>query len=122
MEEVMPERDIVSMSVRELKKLRVVQEAIARHITQRSAAEVLGLSERHIRRLVRAVRGEGERGLIHKSRGTPSNNRIPREIRAKAVGAYKESYMGFGPTLASEKLKERDAIEISEETFRHASG
>jgi hypothetical protein len=51
MEEVMPERDIISMSVRELKRLRVVQEAIARHITQRLAAEVLELSERHIRRL-----------------------------------------------------------------------
>lgn len=114
----MPERDIVSMSVRELKRLRVVQEAIARHITQRSAAEVLGLSQRHIRRLVRAVRVEGERGLVHKSRGKPSNNRIREQIRARAIGAYKEGYIGFGPTLASEKLKERDAIEISEETLR----
>jgi transposase len=118
MEEIMPERDIVSMSVRELKRLRVVQETISRHITQKSAAEVLELSERHIRRLVRAVRGEGERGLVHKSRGKPSNNRISGEVRAKAISSYKESYTGFGPTLASEKLKEREAIEISEETLR----
>lgn len=114
----MAERDIISMSVLEMKRLRAVQEAIARHITQKSAAEVLDLSERHIRRLVRAVREEGERGLAHKSRGMSSNNRISGELRIKAVGAYREIYMGFGPTLASEKLLEREGIEISKETLR----
>lgn len=111
-------KDIITMSVRELKRLRVVQEAIARHITQKSASEVLELSERHIRRLVRAMREEGERGLVHKTRGMPSNNRIPRELRTNAVRAYKESYMGFGPTLAAEKLLEREGIGVSKETLR----
>jgi hypothetical protein len=114
----MPERDIIRMSIRELKRLKLVQEAIAKQVTQKTAAELMGLSERQVRRLVKAVRKGGERGLVHRSRGKPSNNRISEDVRAKAISAYKGSYMGFGPTLASEKLRERERIEISEETMR----
>ena len=114
----MPERDIIRMSIRELKRLKLVQEAIGKHITQKTAAELMGLSERQMRRLVKAVRTEGERGLVHRRRGKPSNNRIAEDVRAKAISAYKGSYMGFGPTLASEKLLEREGIAVSEETMR----
>ena len=47
------------MSLREIKRLKAVQEAIDWHITQRAAASVVGLSERQVRRLVSAVRHEG---------------------------------------------------------------
>ena len=114
----MPERDIIRMSIRELKRLKLVQETIGKQVTQKTAAELMGLSERQVRRLVKAVRKEGERGLVHRSRGKPSNNRIGEELRAKAISAYKGSYMGFGPTLASEKLRERERIAVSEETVR----
>ena len=114
----MTERDIIGMSVKELKRLKVVQEAIARHITQKTASELMGLSERQVRRLVRTVRQEGEKGLVHRARGSSSNNRISGKVKAKAVRAYKESYMGFGPTLTSEKLQEREGIEVSRETVR----
>ncbi len=114
----MAERDIIKMSVKELKRLKVVQEAIVKHITQKAASEVLGVSERHLRRLVRAVREVGEQELVHKSRGRSSNNRISAEIRAEAVRAYKETYLGFGPTLTMEKLKEREGIVVSRETMR----
>jgi len=114
----MPERDIIKMSVRELKRLKVVQEAMEKQITQKIAAELLELSERHIRRLVKTVREEGERGIVHRSRGRLSNNRISDKVKAKAVNACKESYRGFGPTLASEKLLEREGIAVSRETMR----
>ncbi|GBE03806.1 integrase core domain protein [bacterium BMS3Abin09] len=114
----MPERDIIKMSIRELKRLKLVQEAIAKQVTQKTAAELMELSERQVRRLVNAVRKDGERGLVHGSRGKPSNNRISKDVRAKAISAYKGSYMGFGPTLASEKLRERERITVSEETMR----
>ncbi len=114
----MPGREIIRMSIRELKRLKLVQEAIGKHITQKMAAELLGISERQVRRLVKLVRKEGERGLVHRSRGKPSNNRIGEDMRAKAIIAYKGSYMGFGPTLASEKLSERERIMVSEETMR----
>lgn len=114
----MAERDIIVMSVRELKRLTVVQEAIDRHLTQKAAAELLEITERQVRRLVRSLRDNGEKGLVHKSRGRAPNNRISEDVRKDAIKAYKENYMGFGPTLTSEKLQEREGIKVSKETTR----
>ena len=111
-------KDIIVMSMRELKRLKVIQEAIDRHITQKAAAMILGLSERQARRLVRAVREEGDEGVIHKSRGRRSNRRMPDKEKDRALKLYKNKYMGFGPTLASEKMKELDALVLSDETLR----
>lgn len=44
-------KDIIEMSVHELKRLKVIQEVIGRHITHKTAAEIMGLSERQIRRV-----------------------------------------------------------------------
>jgi len=111
-------KDIIEMSMREVKRLKAVQEAIDRHITQRTAASIVGLSERQVRRLIRSVREDGDRGIIHKGRGRPSNRRTPEKVRDKAVSLYKRKYHDFGPTLATEKLLELDGIRISDETLR----
>jgi hypothetical protein len=111
-------KDIIEMSMRELKRLKVIQEVIDRQITQKIAAEMVGLSERQIRRLVRAVRQEGERGVVHRSRGRPSHRRIPETIRKQALVLYRKKYHDFGPTLASEKLLDEDGIGVSVETLR----
>lgn len=111
-------KDIIKMSLKEVRRLKVVQEAIGRHITQKAAALMIGLSERQVRRMIKAVREQSERGIIHKSRGWPSNRKIGSEVRERALGIYKKKYSDFGPTLASEKLKEMDGIDISDETLR----
>ncbi len=111
-------KDIIKMSMKELKRLQVVQEVIGSQITQRAAALILGLSERQVRRLVRGVREEGDRGTIHKARGRASNRRVPEEVKAKVLGLYEKKYIGFGPTLATEKLLELDGIRVSDETLR----
>lgn len=111
-------KDIIEMTLKEVKRLKVLQEAIDKHITQKAAASMVGLSERQARRLVRAVRDEGDRGIIHKSRGRPSNRRMPDKVKDKAISLYKKKYHDFGPTLASEKLLEMNGIGISDETLR----
>ena len=111
-------RHIIIMSLEEVRRLKIVQSAIDRRITQKSVSSILGLSERQVRRLVKVVREEGDCGIIHKSRGRPSNRRISDELRGRALSLYKERYSDFGPTLATEKLSELDGIEISDETLR----
>lgn len=111
-------KDIIMLSLKELKRLQVVQEVVKKRITQVSAAAIIGLSERQICRLAKAVRKEGAHGIVHKSRGKPSNRKISKEVRDNALRLYGEKYHDFGPTLASEKLKEEDGIRISEETLR----
>lgn len=114
----MAEKDIIKMSLPEVKRLKVIQEAIEKRITQKAVASMIGLSERQVRRLISAVREEGERGVVHKLRGRSSNRRTPVEVKAKSLMLYRRRYSGFGPTLASEKLEELDGIKLSDETLR----
>ena len=55
--------DIIGMSIRELNRLKIIQGVIGREVTQVKASEVLGLTERHVRRIVKRVKAEGERGI-----------------------------------------------------------
>jgi transposase len=111
-------RDMIVMSMREVRRLKAVQSAIERHITQKTAASMIGLSERQVRRVVKAVREQGDKGTIHGLRGRPSNRRLPEAMREKVLAFYQERYPDFGPTLATEKFFECDGIKISDETLR----
>jgi hypothetical protein len=111
-------KDIVVMSRRELKKIKVIQEAIKKHITQLKAGEVLGLSDRQIRRIIRRVRKEGDGGIAHRSRGRRSHYAISRRIKARILKLCGEKYRDFSPTFASEKLEELEGIRVSRETLR----
>ena len=110
--------DMIMIRQGELKRLHVIQKVLERVIKEVEAAEILSLSSRQVRRIVKRIRNEGDRGVIHKSRGRPSNRRIPHKIKDRVMRLYRAQYKGFGPTLASEKLLERDRIEISDETLR----
>ena len=108
-------KDILRMSRREVDRLMILQGALEREVTQWRAAEVLGLSERHVRRLVKRIREEGPNGIIHRSRGRCSVRKMPEETALGIRRVIEERYEGFGPTLAAEMLREREGIEVSRE-------
>jgi len=110
--------DIIMVRQKELKRLHVIQKVLEKGIKGVEAAEILCLSSRQIRRILKRVRIEGDKGVIHKSRGRPSNRRIANTIRDKIIRRYRCEYSDFGPTLASEKLLERDQLQVSDETLR----
>ena len=103
---------------KELRRFHVIQQVLDGKLKQVEAAEVLGLTDRQIRRIVKRVKEEGERGVVHQGRGKPSNRQTSEEIRNQVLKLYGERYSGFGPTLASEKLCEVEGISISDETLR----
>lgn len=106
------------MSIKELKRLHVINKVIEKQMTQKEAAKILNLTERQTRRIIKRVRNEGEEGLIHKSRGRPSNRSYSLDLKEKVLKLYEDNYMGFGSLLASEKLEEINNIKISDETLR----
>jgi len=114
----MAEKDRVTMSQKELRRLHFVRNALGKVITQAEAAEGMGISERQVRRIAKRVREEGDRGLIHRSRGRASNRAIPVQVKTRVLDLYQRKYPDFGPTLASEKLSEIDKIKLSDETLR----
>lgn len=110
--------DILVLSQREMKRLFIIQRAIACEVAQAKAAEILGLSVRQVRRIIKRVRIEGDKGIVHRSRGRPSNKSLPEETKERVIDLYREKYDDFGPTLACEKLCEIDGISVGRETLR----
>jgi DNA-binding Lrp family transcriptional regulator len=88
-------------------------------ITQRQAAEEIGVTERQVRRLLRKLRRKGDRAVIHELRGRASNRKLPAELEQRAMTVLSDPlYRGFGPTLAAEYLHKRHRIIVSKETVR----
>jgi transposase len=100
-------------------RLVTLRKAKKRLITQKQAADELGLSVRHVKRLVHALKKRGDKAVIHGLRGKPSNQRIGKSVEEEAIQILSaDLYKGFGPTLASEYLAEKHDIEVSKETLR----
>jgi transposase len=113
----MPE-GLVTMSAKELDRLAIVRRVIEQRLSQKAAADMMGLSTRQVRRMCRAFERDGAAGITSKRRGRPSNNRLSDEVREAAIALIRERYADFGPTLAGEKLAELHGLRISRETLR----
>ena len=110
--------DRVIMSVKELRRVHVIHQAMEKKLTQVKAGSLLGLTARQVRRLLQRMRAEGDAGLVHRGRGQPSNRRMPAPVKAMVLRLYARRYGDFGPTLAAEKLAECHGITLSAETLR----
>ncbi len=114
----MDDEGYLTMSTKELHRLEILGRVRERRLSQAQAAAQLGLGVRQVERLCRTLRLDGPRGLVSKKRGRPSHRRLPSALRDRVVGLVRSSYRDFGPTLAAEKLRERDDIIVSVETLR----
>jgi len=108
----------LAMSQRERSRLVIMWRVRNRAMTIMEASEVMRISYRQCRRIYKRYREEGDRGLIHRNRGQPSNRRQPYEVKGKILALYREQYWDFGPTLAAEKLEERGGYKVDHETLR----
>lgn len=109
---------LLSMSAKELNRLEVMRRLSRKQMRQKEAGRMLELSVRQIKRLLKAYRAQGAAGLVSKHRGRKANNRLSAEVRKQALNLLKTKYQGFGPTLAHEKLVERDKLKLSDESVR----
>lgn len=110
--------DRIEMSQRERDRLKAMSLVLKGQRTQVEAARLLKLSVRQIRRIQMRLEEEGDGGVVHRLRGRASNARIDPGYRQKIVQRYRSMYMGFGPTLAAEKLREEDDLPVAVRTLR----
>ncbi|PDT82092.1 ISNCY family transposase [Sinorhizobium sp. BJ1] len=109
---------LIAMSERDLQRIEVLSKVVDGRTTIVSAANILALSTRQVRRLLDVFEQHGAVAIRHKARGRPSNNRICDGVRDYAVAIVRERYADFGPTLAAEKLAEEHGLMVSRETLR----
>ena len=107
------------MTQRDRDRLVVLKKALKKLIKQSQAAKELGLTARQVRRLLKRLKAEGDKVVVHGLRGRPSNRKLNQEDREKIIRILsQEVYRGFGPTLASEYLAKKHQIEIGREALR----
>jgi hypothetical protein len=106
------------MSAKELNRFEVMQRLCEKRMSQKEAGKILNLSTRQIKRLLKAYRQQGVAGLVSKHRGRKGNNRLSQDVKKRALNLLKTKYKGFGPTLAHEKLVEKDKLKLSDESVR----
>ena len=89
----------VTMTMRELDRLKVIQAVVDRELRATPAAERLQMSVRQIRRLADRYRREGPMGLVSGHRNRPSNNRLEADLESQVAQILRDHYPDFGPTL-----------------------
>src|SRR4051794_35927734 len=107
------------MTQRARDRLVALKKAKKKLITQREAADEIGVSERQVRRMLRTLKQRGDRAVVHAGRGQASNRKMAEEVQCKAIEILSHNvYQGFGPTLAAEYLAKRHDVHVSRETLR----
>lgn len=107
----------IELSQRERDRLKVLHQVEQGYLTQAEAGQQVQVSARQVRRLLRRVRAEGDRGVVHRLRGRPSNRKLPAAVQRRILAQVRRRYADFGPTLASEHLA-RQGLRVSRETLR----
>ena len=109
----------INMSNRDIDKLRVIRNVLDQKLTQLTAAKILDLCDRQVRRLCVAVRSRGNRGILHGLFGQSSNNQGDPELLGMALSAlHNPRWWGFTAVYAQQKLKSLYGIVLSDATVR----
>jgi len=98
---------------RAMKVQDVMLQAMAKKITWWQAAEILGISDRHMRRWRERYVKEGYNGLFDRRRGKPSRRRVPVATVEKVLALYREKYFDLNVQHFHEKLGAEHGIELS---------
>jgi transposase len=98
---------------RAMKVQEVILRAMAKKITWWQAAEIIGISDRHMRRWRERYEEFGYDGLLDRRRGKPSPRRVPVATVEKVFALYRETYFDLNVQHFHEKLKQYHGIELS---------
>lgn len=106
------------MGQKQLQRLRVMEMVDVGKITLKEAGEKIGVSYRQAKRIRRAIKKKGIKGVIHGNAGRKSSHRIEERIRKQIVELSRKRYAEFNDSHFTEQLGQREGVIISRETVR----
>src|SRR4030043_1181978 len=98
---------------RAMKIQEVILRAMSKQISWLAAAEIIGISDRSMRRWRERYQEFGYDGLFDRRLGRPSPKRVPVETVERVLSLYREKYFDFNVRHFHEKLVEEEGIQIS---------
>jgi len=109
---------MTTLTMRDEKRLDVIQRLYRSELTVGQAALVLGLSERQCYRVKARVSKVGTKGVVHGNRGRPCKRKLKEKTVKRVLELARGKYQGFNDHHLTEKLKEQESIELSREQVR----
>ena len=106
------------MTPKEQSRLQVLNSLAAEHMTLDQAAELMGVTSRHTRRILAAYRERGAAALAHGHRGRRPVNATPEALVVDVAHLARTRYAGVNHTHLAELLAEREGIHIGRTTLR----
>ena len=108
----------MTLNKKEQRRLMVLNGVEVGKVTVREASEVLGLSLRHVRRILAAYRKEGAVALAHGNRGRMPHNVLDDDLKRRVLELWQSTYVGCNTQHFTELLSEREDITISRPSVR----
>ena len=109
---------MTTLTMREEKRLEIIQRVFRGELTVVEGAMVLGVSERQCYRIKGRVTEQGAKGVVHGNRGRPCKRKIKEKTMRRVVELARGKYRGFNDHHFTEKLKEEEKIELCREKVR----
>ena len=91
----------------------VLLKAMAKRITWWEAAEIIGVTDRTMRRWRERLEAHGYSGLVGRRKGKPSDRRVPVAQVEQMLGLYRDTYFDLNMRHFHEKLREEHGMELS---------
>jgi transposase len=98
---------------RMMKLQDVLLKAMAKRISWADAAEIIGVTDRTMRRWRERLEEHGYNGLTDRRKGKPSRQRVPLATAEEVLGLYQKTYYDLNVRHFHEKLKEEHGIQLS---------
>jgi transposase len=105
---------------RAMKIQEVILRAISGQILWMEAAEILGITDRQMRRWKQRYEEYGYDGLYDRRKKIPSPRRVPLDKAEKVLRLYREKYFDFNVSHFYDKLKKNHSINLSYNWIRLA--
>jgi transposase len=110
--------EFVTLNRKEQKRALVLGKVDRGELTAVEAGKVMGLSERHVRRLLAEYREDGPKALAHGNRGRIPHHALAPTTRAQVLDLAQGKYNGFNHSHLTEKLQEDEEVDISRSSVR----
>ena len=115
-------QETLRMSRKERERVILLRQVETGEMLLKEAAWQMRVSVRQAIRIKKRFEARGTEGVLHAARDMPPNNAYKDKFRRLVLKTYKEKYPDFGPTLACEKMAEREKIEVNREAVQRVLG
>src|ERR1700758_5533125 len=109
---------MVTMSQKELQRVKVIENAAAGRLSVREASRLLQLSERQVQRLKRRYQPDSLDWVRHGNRGRSVPWALSLAQKQLILTLARGKYQGFNDSHLAEKLRDQENLAVSRETVR----